>query len=276
MAVLGITARLPDSCRHCSLNPTWKPVMIHEGAWELEAWQLSLLRGADSALQACKPVQFRNKQQRSQQHGHATPHSCELMPDEAGSPRKPPAGRPASNEGLFEIRSAGAVISPAPTELTKLTGALALSWAHPCCRPLNHSRACAQCSVSAAARLRQAVSSCVSRGCHPGVLLPAEEPAWGWSSFTSIVSSVEWASRCCSRGSEVRDSSCSAADLRRSVARLALHRMAVRLTTSWRLHHELNPSASHFIKLALLDWWADQQRQGKQTAAKRVQRDGLT
>ena len=110
MAVLGASARLPDSCRHCSLHPTWKPVVIHKGTWQLEAWQLPVLRGAGSALHACTPVHFRNKQQRSQQHCHATPHSCELMPDETGSPRKPPAGGSAAMKACLTIRSACAAI----------------------------------------------------------------------------------------------------------------------------------------------------------------------
>ena len=189
MAVLGAIARLSDSCWHCSLNPTWKPVMIHKGAWQPEAWQLPLLRGAGSALQACKPVHFRHKQQRSQQYRHATPHSCELMPDEAGSPREPPAGESASNQGLPDNQVC--IRCDQSSELNTLTGALALSRAHPCCRTPSHSRASTQCSASAAARLRQAVSSCVSCECCPGVLLPAEEPAWGWSSITSTFSSVE-------------------------------------------------------------------------------------
>ena len=115
MAVLGAIARLLDSCRHCSLNPTWEPVMIHKGAWQLEAWQLPLRRGADGALQACKPVHLRNKQQGSQEHCHATPHSCELMPDEAGSPRKPPAGEgdQPTMKACLTTRLACAVISPA-------------------------------------------------------------------------------------------------------------------------------------------------------------------
>ena len=251
MAVLGAIARLLHSCRHCSLNLTWKPVMIHKGPWQLEARQLPLKRGADCALQACNPVHFRKKQQRSQQHCHATPHSCELMPDEADSPRKPPAGGSAIDEGLPDDQVC--MRCDQSSKLKNLTGALALSQAHPCCRTLSHSRASAQCSASAAVRLRQAVSSCVSCECHPSVLLAVEEPAWGWSSSTSTFSSIESASRCCSRGSEVRDCSCSVADRRRSVPRLLLHRMPVRFTTSWCLHLNANSSAGRYIELALVN-----------------------